>query len=305
MKSIRNLIKTSVILVFTLSIFLFVMSCDKQKIKVEPTISLSQSSLTIETGEEIFIEAIVKNTDSDVYWTSSDENIVSIDKYSGKLHSVKAGKCIISATISDTDISASCEVTVIDSAIILPELFLNCEDLKIIFGQTFQLAVRISYNGVDVIPQSEISYKSNNPSIATVDESGVITPIAKGVTIIIVNTIYNDIKIEKIASVTIKDYIDISLTAETQQGKTFYLSDKKGDENNIENLDLCLRINDNIITDPDYENLEWHVSDDCVLLDRNNGIHIQGKYKGNAFISLSSIAAYTMTKTVSDRKSVV
>ena len=79
------------------------------------SISLNQSSLTLNEGQEQTLTATVtpdNATDKTLTWTSSDEHIAKVDA-NGKVTAVSKGTATIKATANDgSEISASCAVSV-------------------------------------------------------------------------------------------------------------------------------------------------------------------------------------------------
>ena len=106
-------------------------------------------------------------------WSSSDENAATVDA-TGLVTAVAAGEADITAKIADTEISATCTVTVevpVDG-VTAPESLEFTEgdgsknlDAKITPEDATNVALR---------------YESSDEAVATVDENGVVTPVAAG-----------------------------------------------------------------------------------------------------------------------------
>lgn len=106
-------------------------------------------------------------------WSSSDENVATVDA-TGLVTAVAAGEADITAKIADTEISATCTVTVevpVDG-VTAPESLEFTEgdgsknlDAKITPEDATNVALR---------------YESSDEAVATVDENGVVTPVAAG-----------------------------------------------------------------------------------------------------------------------------
>jgi hypothetical protein len=81
----------------------------KDKLELKPkTVSLYK-------GNSKQLEAVLTSfsyTVSDLRWESSDENVATVDS-KGKVTAVGIGRCTIKAYITETDISADCEVSVL------------------------------------------------------------------------------------------------------------------------------------------------------------------------------------------------
>lgn len=79
------------------------------------SISLNQSSLTLNEGQEQTLTATINPSnanDPSLTWTSSDESVAKVDQ-EGKVTAVSKGNAVIKATANDgSEISASCAVSV-------------------------------------------------------------------------------------------------------------------------------------------------------------------------------------------------
>ena len=111
-------------------------------------------------------------------WTSSDESVATVDE-NGLVTAIDNGKVTITATTTDgSNLSVSCTVTVTDpnnipaSGITLDKTALTLDALDI-----YQLTATVK---PDNAANKGIVWTSSNESVATVDENGVITAIAKG-----------------------------------------------------------------------------------------------------------------------------
>jgi hypothetical protein len=82
----------------------------------EITISVTPSSITIETGETLSVEHTLTNSDgtgAEIVWTTSDASIATVDS-NGLIQAISTGEVVITATLStDDNIYANCNVTVV------------------------------------------------------------------------------------------------------------------------------------------------------------------------------------------------
>ena len=79
-------------------------------------VTLSTSKILLENGTEQQLTATVlpkTATNKDISWSSSDENVATVDQ-NGLVTAVALGTCTITATVEDSQLSASCEVTITD-----------------------------------------------------------------------------------------------------------------------------------------------------------------------------------------------
>ena len=93
-------------------------------LSIEPVkatkLTLDKTTATISVDEEIQLIATIEpgNTDNkSITWTSSDENVATVDE-NGVVTAISAGSVIITAKTSDgSNLSASCEIKVVTSSI--------------------------------------------------------------------------------------------------------------------------------------------------------------------------------------------
>lgn len=149
-----------------------------------------EPEVTLEKGDEYQLEAIFKASKEldeakmaeataalELEFVSSNEEVATVDE-SGLVTAVDVGEAEITVSVKDQELSAACKVTVENPVknIEVPE------ELEFTFGDE---AKKIE---AKVIPEDavgyEIQYESSDEKIATVDENGNVTPVAKGECII-------------------------------------------------------------------------------------------------------------------------
>ncbi len=127
-------------------------------------------------GENIpSLAAYVKVELSDVIWKSSDENVFTVDK-NGVVTAKNTGKATLTAKVGDQE--ETFNITVKE---MLNCLKINNENLSLNEGETKKLEVTNTTN------TSELSWKSSNNSVLTVDSEGVVTAIKGGTAIVTVS----------------------------------------------------------------------------------------------------------------------
>ena len=139
-------------------------------------ISMSQKNIEINKGESQTITVnkvpeFTTNKDS-VQWASADPSIVSVDS-NGKLTAIKGGKTQITASIGT--FKATCNVTV---TVPLESISIDPVEKAIDVGSQKQLTVK--YLPEDTTVNKKVTWKSLDKSIATVDESGIVTAVKRG-----------------------------------------------------------------------------------------------------------------------------
>ena len=142
-------------------------------------IELSESEKTVFVGDTFTITATVKPEDAfnrTVTWSSSDPSIATVDE-NGTVTAIAKGEAIITAESAD-GVTAECKVTV-EKKVAAIEL---SESEKTVFvGDTFTITATVKPE--DAFNRT-VTWSSSDPSIATVDENGTVTAIAKGEAII-------------------------------------------------------------------------------------------------------------------------
>lgn len=157
-------------------LLLFV-GCKEDK-EITRTILLSPTEKTVPCGRFIYLNVKVippLPIGEKLTWTSSDENIATVNNGAIKTHNV--GTAIISASYED--ISAS--VTAIVEAIPAKSITLNTHAINLMLENTFQLTAKVEPKST-TYPQ--VTFTSENPEIATVDKNGLIKAVGIGVTCI-------------------------------------------------------------------------------------------------------------------------
>lgn len=184
MKMSKKLISLFLCLILSLSC-IPLMSCGEKDDGTQPedpiTISLDKTEYTISADEELYLEVTTNSKDS-VSWSSSDKAVASVDS-SGRVLTKKAGVVTITASIGDT--SASCTLTVTESA--------AQDGAKLIADEKCMLslkdgAVKLSAKYIkdgNTDSGAVITYRSSDESIVTVSADGTVTPVSLGTAVIV------------------------------------------------------------------------------------------------------------------------
>ncbi len=139
-------------------------------------------------------------TNKRVVYTSSDESVATVDA-TGKVTAVKAGTATITATTTDgSKKSATVKVTVVKA---LSQILATPAQLDVAVGATVQ--AKLSFVPADAT-NTAVTYASSNEKVATVDEKGTITGVARGTAQIIVTSKENA-KVQTMIQVTVKDAV--------------------------------------------------------------------------------------------------
>ncbi len=146
---------------------------------VEPTgISLSNTSMLMRVGYTAELIPVIEPdnaTDKTVTWHSADESIATVDA-NGIVTALKVGVVRIIATTVN-GLTAYCEVTVEEEIFAVAEITLNKTELTLTEGETFNLIATITpENATD----KTVTWRTSDPTVATVSATGVVTAIKAG-----------------------------------------------------------------------------------------------------------------------------
>lgn len=133
----------------------------KCKVTINPaSLKLNATRVSLVKGKTKQLTAQVKGASKKVAWKSSKPSVAAVSS-SGKITAKKYGTATISARANG--ITKTCKVTV------SPSIKLNKKSASVAKGKTVQLKAVV--NG----PSKKVTWKSSNPSIASVSSSGKVT----------------------------------------------------------------------------------------------------------------------------------
>ena len=153
------------------------------------SVNLSESSFVTHTGETYVLTVSVSPsfaTNQKVMWSSDNPEVATVDE-SGIVTAVSVGKAIIKAVSEDQGKSAECQVTV--EAIPVEDVSLSESSITIRAGEVVELKAQVS---PDNATNKQVVWKSVNPDVAVVSESGTVTGVSIGETKITVKTVDQD-----------------------------------------------------------------------------------------------------------------
>lgn len=151
------------------------------EVKAE-TLTLNKNITTIEKGEtETLIATILpENTtdDTTVIWSVDNEDVINVNE-NGVITAIAPGTAIVKAKVGNLE--NTCTVTVISS---LQSIILNKNNIELEAGTSSEALV-VTLNPSDAtLENTEIKWESLNTSIATIDETGIVTAVAPGTAIV-------------------------------------------------------------------------------------------------------------------------
>lgn len=147
-----------------------------------------------------------------VEWTSSDESVATVDA-TGKVVAVSAGEADITASVTDSEMSAVCKVTVKVAAkdITVPDNL----DVKLNDGNETTVETTVSpADATDV----KVSYTSTDEAVATVDKDGRVQVLQPGECDIVTTLTQEDKKVVE-KKTHIKAYYEVEgITLDKTEG---------------------------------------------------------------------------------------
>ena len=138
------------------------------------SVALDKNELSLEKGESAVLTASVNPddaTDKTVTWESSDETVATVDE-NGKVTAVGGGTATITAKAGS--VSATCEVTV---TVPVTSVTLDKNELSLEKGESAVLTAAVN---PDDATDKTVTWESSDETVATVDENGKVTAVAKG-----------------------------------------------------------------------------------------------------------------------------
>ena len=144
------------------------------------SIELNQLNAEVTEGGTLQLTATVfpeDATDRTVTWASSDASVAMVDE-NGLVTAVAHGTATITATTNDgSDLNASCNVTVLQGIVLAESIKLNVTTAGLNEGATLQLTAMVQ---PEEGTSKKMNWSSSDPSVATVDNNGLVTTHSVG-----------------------------------------------------------------------------------------------------------------------------
>ena len=153
----------------------------KNTVAVE-SVTLDITSTILNTGETLTLTATVKPdnaTDKTVTWSSSNSSVATVDA-NGKVTAVAQGTAIVTAKAGDK--TATCTVIVMKTDIPVESITLDITFTILNTGETLTLTATVK---PDNATNKTVTWSSSNPTIAAVDQNGIVTALQSGEVIIL------------------------------------------------------------------------------------------------------------------------
>ena len=149
------------------------------------SITLSESKKSIHIGESFTLTATVKpeNTkNKNIIWSSNDPSIVSVSQ-SGEVTALSNGQAVITAKSESSGLEAKCIVTVSTP---VTGVSISSETETIIRGNSITLTASVL---PETATNKNVTWKSSDTEIATVESDGTVTGTGVGSAVITVETV--------------------------------------------------------------------------------------------------------------------
>jgi uncharacterized protein YjdB len=151
------------------------------------SVELNKNTLVLNEGADETLTATVKPdnaTNKNVTWKSSDESVATVNS-DGKVTAISAGEATITVTTEDGGKTADCKVTVEANVIAVTSVELNKNTLVLNEGADETLTATVK---PDNATNKNVTWKSSDESIATVNSDGKVTAVSAGAATITVTT---------------------------------------------------------------------------------------------------------------------
>ena len=169
------------------------------------SIELDQHELVLDAGESTSLKATLEPKDAEnvnIQWTSSDVSIATVsDK--GMVKAIKSGETMVYATDAQTGIKDSCKVVVkthVSSIEVKPSSITFDQ-----IGQTKQLEVVFT---PDNSYDKNVTWQTGNTNICFVSNSGFVTAVGSGTTVVVATTVDGGISASCVVTVNTATGID-------------------------------------------------------------------------------------------------
>ena len=254
-----------------------------EKIIPVANVTLDKDKLELVEGKNAQITANVlpeNATNKNVTWESSNESIVVVDK-NGKVTATNPGVATITVTTEDGSKTDTCEVTVKEYTPV-EDVTLDKDRLDLIEGQIVQLIAT-------VLPEDatykNVTWRSKDESVATVDQNGNIKAVSEGTATITVTTEDGWYKSACLVTVTKKIIPVNSVTLDKNK-----LEMVEGDATQL----IVTVLPENATN----KNVTWSSSDSSIATVDQNG-NVTAESAGNATITVTTEdGGYTYSCTV-------
>ena len=138
-------------------------------------VELNESQITLNKGDTYnFIMSVTPDDFTDaVTWKSTDTDVVTVTE-TGVIKAVGTGTATIKLTVGN--VSTSCRITVLQP---VTSISLDRSSISLDSADNYQLS---AYIYPSTASNKNVVWESSDPSVATVDDNGMVTALKKGTT---------------------------------------------------------------------------------------------------------------------------
>ncbi|MGN0812590.1 MAG: Ig-like domain-containing protein [Candidatus Coproplasma sp.] len=190
-------------------------------------VTLDQTTASLKMGatESVTLTATVapaNATNKAVSWASDNTSVATVDQ-SGVVTAVSAGTATITVTTADGNKTATCVVTVAAADPVTPEnvpvtgVTLDKTTASLKMGATESVTLTATVAPANATNKA-VSWASDNTSVATVDQSGVVTAVSAGTATITVTTADGNKTATCVVTVAAADPVTPPITDYTANG---------------------------------------------------------------------------------------
>ncbi len=180
------------------------------------TIAFEAEQFSVAVGKTITLKtAITPRKNLKLEWSSSDEAIATVTNR-GAVKGIAVGEAIITVkAVDDETISASCKISVV-----LPVKKISFPEKSITLPAGLSQKLAVTILPEDATNQA-LTFASSNEKVATVDETGLVTGIAKGNAKITVSA-QDGSKVKGTINVKVEEYDLVFTTNKPQTANYLY-----------------------------------------------------------------------------------
>jgi uncharacterized protein YjdB len=188
-------------------------------------IIIAPTAATVAVGGTTTLSATLLGTGTlpAARFRSAQPAIATVDSVSGVVRGVSPGVAtIIASPAGNTTLSAAATVTVLGAGAIVQSISVTPNPVVLQTGQTQQLGAQVQLQpNAPANTARTVTYQSQNPAVATVSATGLVTGVANGTTSIIVRSTA-DTSFQQIVPVTVRDpqAVRITIANVTNQNTT-------------------------------------------------------------------------------------
>ncbi len=246
-------------------------------------VTLDQTALEVKMGATGTLKATVAGEgtgyDTTVAWTSSDDKIATVKD--GVITPVAVGEATITVTTNGKDKDgnakvASCKVTVVAAGDL--SLKVNADKAEVLVGETYTIVPTVENYKSD----KTVKFTVDKKEIATVDDKGVVTGVAKGTAVITVTTVENGKENKPLtATVTItvkpNPKKDTTTLLKDASGNQVYIKDASGKYVQAKWADYYTATAFYIEAEPTYTYYGWQTLNGKTYYFDENGKKVTGE----------------------------